>query len=69
VGVDYLAGLKSFYDEVKVGDLPWDLMEEAARRMDGHVYVYIFGAEGIKDLNVLVEVPDNQVHELILLPT
>jgi len=45
-----------------------DLMEEATGRKDGQVNVYIFGSKGIKGLNVLGEVPDNQVDALILLP-
>jgi len=62
VGVPYLAGFKSLYDEVIGGDLPWTSWKKRpAGRTDKYTIDYIFGSERIKSLGVLGEVPESEV--------
>jgi len=59
VGVPYLAGFKSFYDEVYGGDLPWTSWKKRpAGRTDKYAIDYIFGSKKTKGINVLGPVPD-----------
>jgi len=68
MGLPYLAGFKSLYDEVHGRDLAWTSWKKRpAGRTDKYTIDYIFGSERITGLSVLEEVEDG-VDEDILLP-
>jgi len=67
VGVPYLAGFKSLYDEVNRGDLLWTSWKKRpAGRTDKYTIDYIFGSDRIEGVNVLTGVPDTEVDPNLL---